>query len=82
MKNEIEYYRDVETNERYYVVSGDLTAIDAILIVARVTHISKDKLQENRAYVTGDEEEDLFFVGTNDPIPDGARVVWAIEKRK
>lgn len=38
-QNEIEFYRDVETNERYYVVSGNLTAIDAILTVARVTHI-------------------------------------------
>lgn len=82
MKNEIEYYRDVETNERYYVVSGELTAIDAILTVARVTHISKDKFQENRAYVTGEDEEDLFFVGAKEPIPNGARLVWAIEKRK
>lgn len=72
---EIERYWSDETKTRYYVVSGELSAADAVMLVANRLHKNSDRVHETRGYTQGNY---LYCVGAKEKIPADCAEVWAI----
>ena len=78
----VEQYVDDDTKETYYVVDGELSAIDAIKLVANRLHVNKDNVRETRGYVIGDK---MYFAKSSEKVLANATKVWSVSverKRK
>ncbi len=64
---------------KWYVLPAEMTAIDAIKLVADKLHISKDKVQETQGYVRGDK---LYLRNSWEKAPKGTSDVWALTVRR
>lgn len=64
---------------RWYVLPGEMSAIDAIKLVAHKLHISKDKVTETRGYVFDNK---LYVRKAWEKVPTGASDVWALIVRR
>lgn len=72
-----EFYAD--DGSKFYVLPGEMSAIDAIKLIADKLHISNDKVRETRGYVEGNF---LYLRKSGDPVPEGAVDVWAMTVRR
>lgn len=70
---------DGEPGTRWYVLPGEMSAIDAIKLVADKLHVSKDKVTETRGYVLDDK---LYLRKSWEKVPTGASDVWAMTVRR
>ena len=65
---------------KWYVLPGEMTAIDAIKLIADKLHISKDQVQETRGYVK--DGVFLYLRRSWENVPTGAAAVWAMTVRR
>ena len=69
-----------EDGGKWYVLPGEMTAIDAIKLIADKLHISKDKVQETKGYVKNGIF--LYLRKSWEKVPAGAADVWAMTVRR
>lgn len=74
----IRKFSGIEDKKTWYVLQGDIPALEAIKQVAKAIKISADKIVETRGYVRDDQ---LFLCKTGEKIPRGSKAVWAITRR-
>lgn len=60
---------------RWYVLPGEMTAIDAVKMVADKLHISKDNIVESKGYVCNNK---LYLRKSWEKKPNGTKDVWAV----
>lgn len=63
---------------RWYVLPGEMTAIDAVKMVADKLHVSKDNIVESRGYVCNNK---LYLRKSWEKKPNGTKDVWALVVR-
>lgn len=56
-------------------MSGELSAADAVKLVANRLHENSNRVHETRAYTQGDY---LYFAGAKEEIPSDCTEVWAL----
>ena len=65
--------------QKWFVLHAEMTAIDAIKLVANKLHVGSEKVLETRGYVQNDK---LFLRNSWEKVPKGATDVWAISLRR
>ena len=68
-----------ELFEKWFVLPAEMSAIDAIKLVANKLHVSNDKVAETRGYVV---ENKLYLRKSWEKVPEGAEDVWAMTVRR
>lgn len=79
----IEVFTTTEEDEgrvgtKWYVLPGEMTAIDTVKMVADKLHISKDNIVESRGYVRNGK---LYLRKSWEKKPNGTKDVWALVVR-
>lgn len=70
---------DGKEGKKWYVLPAEMSAVDAIKLVANMLHIGTSKLVETRGYVLDDK---LFLRKSWDKVSKGTEDVWAITVRR
>lgn len=71
-----------EDGKRWYAVFSDISAIDAIRLVADKAKVSMDRIIETRGYIGGTRHDLLFLRSSWEKVPKNAWDVWALTVRE
>lgn len=71
-------FTGIDDKKTWYVLQGDIPALEALKQAAKQIKSSVDRIVETRGYVIDDQ---LFLCKTGEKIPRGSKAVWAITRR-